>query len=144
MSYVLFQVNSLSMHSSSCRVAVLSYMLGMKDANQVIIPRNSCSWVQVPWSGYCIDSFDLFWVRVSSVPVIDVTKEGDLLFGKGALVDFQHKAILASNSHEVMLSGIMLYGSIAMDAEVIGNSYNSSALFHNVVNLLLKDVLTAD
>ena len=76
--------------------------------------------------------------------VIDVTKEGDLLFGNGVLVSVQHKAILVSNSHEVTQLGIMLYGSIAMDAEVIGDSYNSSTLFHNVVNLLLEDVLTAD
>ena len=76
--------------------------------------------------------------------VIDVTKGGILLFGNQALVNVQHKAILASNSHEVAQSGIMLCRSIAMDAEVIGNSCNSGTLFHNVVSLLLEDVLTAD
>ena len=91
-----------------------------------------------------MDSFDLLWVRVASLLVIDVTKEGDLLFGNRALVDIQHKAILVSDSHKVMQLGIMLYMSIAMDAEVIGDAYNSSALFHYVVNLLLKNVLAAD
>ena len=86
----------------------------------------------VPQLGHCMDSFDLFWVRMASVPVIDVTTEGVLLCGNKALVNVQHKAILVSDSHEVMQLGIMLHRSIAMDAEVISNSYNSSALFHNV------------
>ena len=60
------------------------------------------------------------------------------------LSNIQQKATLVSNSHEVMQVGIMLYRSIAMDAEVICNSYNSSAFFHNVVKLLLKNVFTAD
>ena len=74
-----------------------------------------------------MDSLDLFHVvRLASLQVIDVTREGDLLFSNGAFFDVQHKAILASDSHEMMQSGIMLYRSIAMDVEVIGNSYNSS------------------
>ena len=116
----------------------------MNGANQVVIPRNSCSWVQFLSWGIVWTASNLFWVWVASVPVVDVTKEGDLLFGNGALVDVWHKAILVSNSHEVMQPGIMLCRSIAMDAEVIGNSYNSGTLFHNVVNLLLEVVMTAD
>ena len=76
-----------------------------------------------------MDSFKLVWVRVASMPVVDVTKEGDLLLSNGALVNVQDKAILVSDSHEVMQFGIMLYRSIAMDAEVIEDSYYSCTLF---------------
>ena len=44
--HVLLQVNSLSLHRSSHRVAVFSDMLAMRGSNQVIIPTNFCSWMQ--------------------------------------------------------------------------------------------------
>ena len=48
------------------------------------------------------------------------------------------------NLHEVVESEVVLLEILSMDAEIIGYSNYTCALFQDLVNLLLEDVLAAD
>ena len=52
--------------------------------------------------------------------------------------------MFSGNSHEVVESDVVLLEVLSMDAEVISDSDHASALFQDLVNLLLEDVLAAD
>ena len=52
--------------------------------------------------------------------------------------------MFSGNLHEVVESDVVLLEILSMDAEVIGNSNDNCALFQDLVNLLLEDVLAAD
>ena len=48
------------------------------------------------------------------------------------------------NLHEVVESDVVLLKILSIDAEIIGYSHYTCALFQDLVNLLLEDVLAAD
>ena len=52
--------------------------------------------------------------------------------------------MFSGNLHEVVESGVVLLEILSMDAEVIGDSNDTCALFQDLVNLLLEDVLAGD
>ena len=53
----------------------------------------------------------------------------------------KHQSIFAGNPHEV---GIVFCLGVAMDGDFICNSDASSALFEDLIHLLLEDVLGTD
>ena len=52
--------------------------------------------------------------------------------------------MFSGNLHEVVESDIVLLEILSMDAEIIGYSNYTCALFQDLVNLLLEGVLAAD
>ena len=52
--------------------------------------------------------------------------------------------MFSGNLHEVVESDIVLLEILSMDAEIIGYSNYTCALFQDLVNFLLEDVLAAD
>ena len=52
--------------------------------------------------------------------------------------------MFSRNLHEVVESDVVPLEILSMDAEVIGDSNDTCALFQDLVNLLLEDVLAAD
>ena len=81
---------------------------------------------------------------MASVFIIDMSEEGYLSLCDAAFVYVEHESMFSGNSHEVVESDVVLLEVLSMDAEVISDSDHASALFQDLVNLLLEDVLAAD
>ena len=52
--------------------------------------------------------------------------------------------MFSDNLHEVVESDVVLLEILSMDAVVISDSSDTCALFQDLVNLLLEDILAAD
>ena len=52
--------------------------------------------------------------------------------------------MFSGNLYEVVESDVVLLEILSMDAEIIGYSNYTCALFQDLVNFLLEDVLAAD
>ena len=76
--------------------------------------------------------------------VVDISKEGYLSLCNAAFVYVEHESMFTGSLHEVVKSDIVLLEVLFMDAEVISDSSDTGALFQDLVNLLLEDVLAAD
>ena len=81
---------------------------------------------------------------MASMFIIDMSKEGYLSLCNAALVYVEHKSVFAGSLYEVVKSGVVLLEVLSMDAEVISDSNDTGALFQDLVNLFLEDVLAAD
>ena len=91
-----------------------------------------------------MDSFNLCRIWMASVFIVDMSKERYLSLCDAAFVYVEHESMFSGNSHEVVESDVVLLEVLSMDAEVISDSDHASALFQDLVNLLLEDVLAAD
>ena len=76
--------------------------------------------------------------------IIDMSKERNLLLCNTAFVYVEDESMFSGNLHEVVESDVVLLEILSMDAEVISYSNYTCALFQDLVNLLLEDVLAAD
>ena len=81
---------------------------------------------------------------MASMCIVDMSKETNLLLCNTAFVYVEDESMFSGNLHEVVESGIVLLKILSMDAEIISNSNDTCALFQDLVNLLLEDVLAAD
>ena len=76
--------------------------------------------------------------------IVDMSKERNLSLCNAAFVYVEEESLFSGNLHEVVESDIVLLEILSMDAEIIGYSNYTCALFQDLVNLLLEDVLAAD
>ena len=89
-------------------------------------------------------SFDLSWVWVDTIGIIEAAKEIDGLSLHMCFLWVKHQIMFAGNLHEVLQVGIMFCLCTAMDGDVICYSNASLALFEDLIHLLLEDVLGTD
>ena len=81
---------------------------------------------------------------MASMFIVDVSKEGYLSLCDVAFVYVEHESVFLGNLHEVVESDIVLLEVLSVDVEIISDSDDTGALFQDLVNLLLEDVLAAD
>ena len=89
-------------------------------------------------------SIDLSQVWVDTFGIIEAAEEVDGLSLHVLFLWIKHQIIFAGDLHEVSQAGVMFCLSVAMDSDVICNSYASWALFEGLIHLLLEDVLGTD
>ena len=80
---------------------------------------------------------------MASMYIVDMSKERNLLLCNTAFVYVEDESMFSGNLHEVVESDIVLLEILSMDAEVIGYSNYTCALFQDLVNLLLSWLQTS-
>ena len=81
---------------------------------------------------------------MASMFIVDVSKEGYLSLCDAAFVYVEHESVFSGNLHEVVESDIVLLEISSMYTEIVSDSDDTGALFQDLVNLLLEDVLASD
>ena len=81
---------------------------------------------------------------MDTIGIIEAVKEIDGLSLHMCFLWIKHQIVFVGNLHEISEAGIVFHLHAAKDGDVVCNSNTSLALFEDLIDLLLEDVLGTD